>query len=128
MESVTRPSAVSTSEPWFVSKSRAISVLFALLPPGARLKFPRQRHAFTTRLGRGDDDVERTHCGKVVAESHVVYERELRRGDEMGVHSWLVGADEKRLDFSHELWVSRQGTEPRRESSWTCTSTSVRGG
>jgi acyl-CoA thioester hydrolase len=65
--------------------------------------------AFTTRLGLGDDYVERTQCGKVVAESHVVYERELRRGDEMAVYSWLVGVDAKRLHFFHELWSLTAG-------------------
>jgi acyl-CoA thioester hydrolase len=42
---------------------------------------------FTTHLGLGDDDVVTQRCGKAVVESHMVYERELRRGDEIGVVS-----------------------------------------
>lgn len=63
-----------------------------------------EAHAlFTTRIGLGDDYVARTGIGKMVVESHMVYEREVRMGARLGVRSWLVNLDAKRLHFAHEL-------------------------
>ena len=58
---------------------------------------------FTDLIGLGDDYVERTGCGKVVVESHITYERELRRDEAISVDSWLLGIDDKRAHFFHEL-------------------------
>lgn len=63
-----------------------------------------EAHALlTTYIGLGDDYVVATACGKVVAESHLIYERELRKDARIGVRSWLLAVDEKRLHFAHEL-------------------------
>lgn len=59
--------------------------------------------AFTTALGLGDDYVTAQQCGKVVLESHMVYEREIKRGDSIQVISRLLAVDHKRLHFFHEL-------------------------
>lgn len=58
---------------------------------------------FTDLIGLGDDYVERTRFGKVVVESHITYEHELRLGESVGVDSWLLGVDDKRAHFFHEL-------------------------
>lgn len=57
----------------------------------------------TTAIGLGDDYVARTRHGKVVVESHLIYEREVRRNARLGVRSWLLAVDDKRLHFAHEL-------------------------
>ena len=63
-----------------------------------------EAHAlFTTRIGLGDDYVASSGNGKVVVESHLIYEREIRKGALLGVRSWLLGVDDKRLHFAHEL-------------------------
>ncbi|WP_182347982.1 thioesterase family protein [Tomitella gaofuii] len=58
---------------------------------------------FTDLIGLGDVYVERTGNGKVVVESHITYESELRLGEAIGVDSWLLGVDDKRLHFFHEM-------------------------
>ncbi|NMM92344.1 hypothetical protein B2J88_50310 [Rhodococcus sp. SRB_17] len=58
---------------------------------------------FTDLIGLGDDYIERTQFGKVVVESHITYERELKLGEAIGVDSWLLGVDDKRAHFFHEL-------------------------
>ena len=60
--------------------------------------------ALTDILGLGDDYVAQTGCGKVVLESHLVYEREVGLNDELEVRSWLLAVDTKRLHFFHELY------------------------
>lgn len=63
-----------------------------------------EAHAlFTTQIGLGDDYVARTENGKMVVESHMIYEREVRAGAQLGVRSWLLNVDAKRLHFAHEL-------------------------
>ncbi|MEV5652667.1 thioesterase family protein [Nocardia sp. NPDC052254] len=63
----------------------------------------RAHAAFTDALGLGDDYVRRTGCGKVVVQTAMSYEREVRRGARLAVDSWLLGVDAKRLHFFHEL-------------------------
>jgi len=58
---------------------------------------------FCRAIGLGEAYVERTGCGNVVIESHLIFEREVALGDELAVHSWLLGVDHKRLHFFHEL-------------------------
>ena len=60
--------------------------------------------ALTEQLGLADDYIDSTGCGKVVLESHLVYEREVGLGDELEVRSWLLAVDDKRLHFFHELY------------------------
>ncbi|WP_127782740.1 thioesterase family protein [Rhodococcus sp. X156] len=60
--------------------------------------------ALTEHLGLGDSYVAQRHCGKMVVDAHIAYERELRLGEEIAVDSWLVGVDAKRLHTFHELY------------------------
>ncbi|ARS26740.1 thioesterase family protein [Sphingomonas sp. KC8] len=57
----------------------------------------------SVRLGFDQAYVDATQHSKVVAESHLRYEREIRRGARIGVRSWLLAVDDKRLHFAHEL-------------------------
>lgn len=65
--------------------------------------------ALTDILGLGDAYVAQTNCGKVVLESHLVYQREVGLGDELEVRSWLLAVDAKRLHFFHELYNLSRG-------------------
>jgi acyl-CoA thioester hydrolase len=63
----------------------------------------RAHAAFTDVLGLGDDYVRATGFGKVVVQTAMTYEREVRRGARLAVDSWLLGVDAKRLHFFHEV-------------------------
>ncbi|WP_051178161.1 thioesterase family protein [Nocardia concava] len=63
----------------------------------------RAHAAFTDALGLGDDYVRVRRLGKVVVQSAMTYEREVRRGARLAVDSWLLGVDAKRLHFFHEV-------------------------
>ncbi|WP_433561535.1 thioesterase family protein [Nocardia sp. CA-151230] len=63
----------------------------------------RAHAAFTGVLGLGDEYVRKTRCGKVVVQTAMAYEREVRRGARLAVDSWLLGVDAKRLHFFHEV-------------------------
>jgi len=45
------------------------------------------------------------------AETHIVYEREMREGDAAEIRTTVVGVDEKRLHLAHEMY--RGGEEAR---------------
>ena len=55
-------------------------------------------------LGIGDVYREATGFSCFTAETHTVYEREVRLGDRLRVHGWLLGADSKRVHYFHELF------------------------
>ncbi|MTE14113.1 thioesterase family protein [Nocardia aurantiaca] len=63
----------------------------------------RAHAAFTDVLGLGDEYVRKTRFGKVVVQTAMTYEREVRRGARLAVDSWLLGVDAKRLHFFHEV-------------------------
>lgn len=63
----------------------------------------RAHAAFTDALGLGDEYVRTTRFGKVVVQTAMTYEREVRRGARLAVDSWLLGVDAKRLHFFHEV-------------------------
>ncbi|MGW4771954.1 thioesterase family protein [Nocardia sp. NPDC004278] len=63
----------------------------------------RAHAAFTDALGLGDEYVRNTGFGKVVVQTAMTYEREVRRGARLAVDSWLLGVDAKRLHFFHEV-------------------------
>lgn len=60
-------------------------------------------------LGIGDDYRERTGNSCFTAETHTVYEREVRLGDRVLVRAWLLGADTKRLHYFHEMFHVESG-------------------
>jgi len=60
-------------------------------------------------LGIGDAYREETGNSCFTAETHTVYEREVRLGDRLRVHTWLLGADLKRVHYFHELFHVESG-------------------
>jgi acyl-CoA thioester hydrolase len=60
-------------------------------------------------LGIGDAYREATGNSCFTAETHTVYEREVRLGDRLRVHTWLLGADTKRVHYLHELFHVESG-------------------
>ena len=61
------------------------------------------------KLAIGDAYREATGNSCFTAETHTVYEREVRLGDRLRVHTWLLGADTKRLHYFHELFHVESG-------------------
>lgn len=55
-------------------------------------------------LGVGDAYREATGNSCFTVETHTVYEREVHLGERLRVHTWLLGADAKRLHYFHELF------------------------
>ena len=43
------------------------------------------------------------------AETHTLYEREVHLDDKLLVRTWLLGADEKRLHYFHEMFHTERG-------------------
>jgi acyl-CoA thioester hydrolase len=60
-------------------------------------------------LGIGDAYREATGNSCFTAETHTLYEREVRLGERLRVHTWLLGADTKRLHYFHELFHADSG-------------------
>jgi acyl-CoA thioester hydrolase len=60
-------------------------------------------------LGIGDAYREATGNSCFTAETHTVYEREMRLGERLRVHTWLLGVDAKRLHYFHELFHADSG-------------------
>jgi acyl-CoA thioester hydrolase len=60
-------------------------------------------------LGIGDAYRDATGNSCFTAETHTVYEREVRLGDRLRVHTWLLGADTKRVHYFHELFHVESG-------------------
>lgn len=57
----------------------------------------------TAHLGVGDTYVYTTGLGKMVVEQHFHYQRELRETDQISVHSWVLGVDDKRIHVAHQI-------------------------
>ncbi len=60
-------------------------------------------------LGIGDAYREATGNSCFTAETHTVYEREVRLGDRLLVRGWILAADAKRLHYFHELFHVESG-------------------
>jgi acyl-CoA thioester hydrolase len=61
------------------------------------------------KLGIGDAYREASGNSCFTAETHTVYEREVRLGEPLRAHTWLLGVDSKRLHYFHELFHSESG-------------------
>jgi acyl-CoA thioester hydrolase len=61
------------------------------------------------KLGIGDAYREATGNSCFTAETHTLYEREVRVGEKLLVHTWLLGSDAKRLHYFHELFHADSG-------------------
>lgn len=66
-------------------------------------------HVEMTRLIGMDRDYMATRRSKVVATQTIVYERELLRGNQLEIRSWLLAVDRKRMHFFHELMCVNEG-------------------
>ena len=64
---------------------------------------------FYTALDIGEGYRERTGNSCFTAETHTVYEREVRLGEKLRVQTWLLGADSKRVHYFHELFHVESG-------------------
>ncbi len=60
-------------------------------------------------LGIGDAYREATGNSCFTAETHTIYEREMRLGERLLVHTWLLAVDAKRLHYFHELFHADSG-------------------
>jgi acyl-CoA thioester hydrolase len=60
-------------------------------------------------LGIGDAYREASGNSCFTAETHTIYEREVRVGEKLLVHTWLLGSDAKRLHYFHELFHVESG-------------------
>lgn len=66
--------------------------------------FDHATDAIYDAFGLGPGYKERTNCGTFAAESHNLYEQELRLGERVRVATWVLGADAKRLHLAHEMY------------------------
>lgn len=60
-------------------------------------------------LGIGNAYREATGNSCFTAETHTLYEREVRVGERVRVGTWLLGADAKRLWYFHEMFHAADG-------------------
>ena len=60
-------------------------------------------------LGIGEAYTANTGNSIFVLETHTLYERELKAGERVRVHSYVVAADAKRLHFAHEMFADAAG-------------------
>jgi acyl-CoA thioester hydrolase len=60
-------------------------------------------------LGVGNTYREATGNSTFTAETHTIYEREVRVGERVRITSHLLGADTKRLHYFHEMFHAEQG-------------------
>jgi acyl-CoA thioester hydrolase len=56
-----------------------------------------------------DHGLDRATSTLFQGEAHIRYERELLEGAPVVVHSWLVGADDKRLHHAHAMFHAEAG-------------------
>ncbi|MGY5309290.1 thioesterase family protein [Nocardia gipuzkoensis] len=64
---------------------------------------------FSELIGMGADYTDRTGLGKVIVQSTLGFEHEVRVDDELKVRSWLLGVDDKRFHVLHEVFSVGNG-------------------
>jgi acyl-CoA thioester hydrolase len=60
-------------------------------------------------IGIGRLYKDATNNGTFAVETHNLYERELLAGERVRVATQILGADDKRLHFSHEMFIAANG-------------------
>jgi acyl-CoA thioester hydrolase len=65
--------------------------------------------AMYTELNIGDAYRQRSGNSCFTAETHTLYEREVHLRDELLVRTWLLGADNKRIHYLHEMFHADSG-------------------
>jgi acyl-CoA thioester hydrolase len=73
------------------------------------LAFDQATDALFQRLEIGGTYVRSTNRSVFVAETHVLYERELKEGEPLRVTTQLVDADAKRLHLFHAMYHGAEG-------------------
>jgi acyl-CoA thioester hydrolase len=71
--------------------------------------FDRATDAIYDAFGLGRGYKAATGCGTFAAESHNLYEQELRLGERVRIATWVLGADRKRLHLAHEMYRLTDG-------------------
>jgi acyl-CoA thioester hydrolase len=66
--------------------------------------FDHATDAIYEAFGLGPDYKAATNCGTFAAESHNLYESELRLGDRVRMTTQVLGVDAKRLHLAHEMY------------------------
>lgn len=64
---------------------------------------------FYDKIGIGTAYRAATGNSSFVAETHMVYEREVHLGDKLQVRTWLLAADNKRVHYFHEMFHADSG-------------------
>jgi acyl-CoA thioester hydrolase len=64
---------------------------------------------FYEDIGIGTTYRALTGNSSFVAETHTVYEREVYLGDKLQIRTWLLGADNKRVHYFHEMFHTESG-------------------
>ncbi len=65
--------------------------------------FDEATDALWQAIGLGETYRDATGCGTFAVETHTLYKAELLEGDATTAHSFVLGADRKRLHIAHEL-------------------------
>jgi acyl-CoA thioester hydrolase len=66
--------------------------------------FDQATDALFDALGIGSRFTDITGTSLFIVETHTTYERELKLGEQVSVNATLIGADAKRLHFTHEMF------------------------
>lgn len=73
------------------------------------LAFDHATDAMYDRLGLDRAYRERTNCSTFAVEMNVSYVREVHEGDALSFATWIVGVDDKRLHYYHEMYHADEG-------------------
>jgi acyl-CoA thioester hydrolase len=73
------------------------------------IAFDRATDGLALALGIGEDYLRRTGNSYYVVEAHLSFVREVMEGRPIRIDSRLVGADDKRLHFFHEMFEEQAG-------------------
>lgn len=73
------------------------------------IAFDRATDGLALALGIGEDYLRRTGNSYYVVEAHLSFVREVMEGRPIRIDSRLVGADDKRVHFFHEMFEEQAG-------------------
>lgn len=73
------------------------------------IAFDRASDGLALALGLGEDYLRRSGNSYYIVEAHLSFVREVLEGKPIGITSRLIGADDKRLHFFHEMFEEDAG-------------------
>jgi acyl-CoA thioester hydrolase len=73
------------------------------------IAFDRATDGLALALGLGEDYLRRTGNSYYIVEAHLSFVREVMEGRPIRIDSRLVGADDKRVHFFHEMFEEQAG-------------------